>query len=174
MDTTFDRTKTQRVDDLFGSHMKAGKDEWLTPPDIIKALGQFDLDPCAPINRPWATAIRHYTVTDNGLMLPWEGRVWCNPPYGTETGIWLKRCAEHGNATALTFARTETRMFFETVWEKADAVFFFRGRLKFYHVTGKQGDSAGAPSILIAYGPENVAALKRAKLDGKFIALTGG
>jgi len=28
------------------------KDEWLTPPYIIKALGEFDLDPCAPINRP--------------------------------------------------------------------------------------------------------------------------
>jgi hypothetical protein len=26
-------------------------DEWLTPPEIIAALGQFDLDPCSPINR---------------------------------------------------------------------------------------------------------------------------
>jgi hypothetical protein len=27
-------------------------DEWLTPPEIIHALGLFSLDPCAPINRP--------------------------------------------------------------------------------------------------------------------------
>jgi len=41
-----------------GSHQSAAmmKDEWLTPPDIIKALGPFDLDPCAPIVRPWPTA----------------------------------------------------------------------------------------------------------------------
>ena len=36
-------------------------DEWLTPPDIIKALGEFDLDPSSPINRPWETAKKHYT-----------------------------------------------------------------------------------------------------------------
>jgi len=171
MDTTFERTKTEQVSDLFGPATKSGKDEWLTPPEIIKALGAFNLDPCAPIKPPWATAIRHYSVLDNGLMLPWEGRVWCNPPYGTETGIWLNRCAEHGNTIALTFARTETKMFFETVWDRADAVFFFKGRIKFYHVTGKQGDAAGAPSVLIAYGKENADSLERAKLSGKYIRL---
>lgn len=31
-------------------------DEWLTPLPIIEALEVFDLDPCAPIVRPWATA----------------------------------------------------------------------------------------------------------------------
>jgi hypothetical protein len=35
---------------------KMKSDEWLTPPGILKALGQFDLDPCAPVNRPWDTA----------------------------------------------------------------------------------------------------------------------
>lgn len=24
---------------------KDGKDEWLTPPEIVRALGEFDLDP---------------------------------------------------------------------------------------------------------------------------------
>ena len=70
-----------------GSHQaaKMKNDEWLTPPDIIKALGDFDLDPCSPIERPWPTAREHYTILDNGLMLPWHGRVWCNPPYGKES-----------------------------------------------------------------------------------------
>lgn len=49
-------------------------DEWLTPPSIIRSLGEFDLDPCSPINRPWDTAKQHYTVNDNGLLLPWFGR----------------------------------------------------------------------------------------------------
>jgi hypothetical protein len=27
-------------------------DEWLTPPEILAKLGEFDLDPCAPVVRP--------------------------------------------------------------------------------------------------------------------------
>jgi hypothetical protein len=41
-------------------------DTWLTPPELIQSLGIFDLDPCSPINRPWDTAKKHYTVNDNG------------------------------------------------------------------------------------------------------------
>lgn len=171
MNTTFERIKTEKKENLFGDFVQSGKDEWLTPPEILKALGAFDLDPCAPIRRPWETAKQHYTVLDDGLNKKWFGRVWCNPPYGTQTGRWLQRCAEHRNAIVLTFARTETKMFFDCVWDKADAVLFFRGRLKFYHVTGKPGGPAGAPSVLIAYGSENVISLFHSGLNGKFIKL---
>lgn len=150
---------------------KAGKDEWLTPPELIKSLGGFDLDPCSPINRPWDTANHHYNELDNGLMQNWEGRVWCNPPYGNQAALWLEKCALHGNAIALTFARTETNMFFRCVWNKADAVLFIKGRLKFYHVTGEQGGTAGSPSVLIAYGKENVKALELSGIKGKLITL---
>lgn len=74
---------------LFEGNTKQGKDEWLTPPSILKALGDFDLDPCSPINRPWDTAKKHYTIEDNGLNKKWEGRVWCNPPYGDEAEDWI-------------------------------------------------------------------------------------
>lgn len=141
--------------------VKEGKDEWLTPPDLIKSLGEFDLDPCSPINRPWPTAKKHYTIEDMGLMQDWEGRVWMNPPYGEETGDWLGKLRLHGNGIALVFGRTDTQYFQEYVFKVADALFFIRGRLKFYHVTGKQAkDSAGAPSVLIAYGNDNAEALK--------------
>jgi hypothetical protein len=159
MDVTFERKHLDR----------AGKDEWLTPPELVSALGEFDLDPCSPIVRPWDTAKKHFTELDNGLLLPWEGRVWCNPPYGKHTGVWLERCAAHGNAIALTFARTETNMFFSCVWGKAHAVLFIKGRLKFYHVTGVHGDSAGAPSVLIAYGIENAKTLETCGIKGKFL-----
>ena len=72
---------------------------------------------------------------------------------------------------ALTFARTETRMFFSCVWEKATAILFIKGRIKFYHVTGKQGNSAGAPSVLIAYGEENAEILKNCPIKGKFLRI---
>jgi len=148
-----------------------GKDEWLTPPSLIKSLGDFDLDPCSPINRPWDTAKNHYNINDDGLNKEWEGRVWCNPPYGTQTGVWLNKCAEYGNAIALTFARTETKMFFDCVWDKADAVLFIKGRIRFHHVTGEQGGAAGAPSILIAYGKNNIEMLRQSGINGKFILL---
>lgn len=148
-----------------------GKDEWLTPPEIIKSLGEFDLDPCAPINRPWDTAKTHYTVLDNGLLKDWNGRVFCNPPYGNYTGKWLEKCALHGNATALVFARTETKMFFNYVWEHAKSVLFIKGRLKFYHVSGEMGGSAGSPSILIAYDEQNSIQLEKSNIKGKFLRL---
>lgn len=157
MNTAFERTET-------------GKDEWLTPPEIIKALGDFDLDPCAPIVRPWSTATRHYTIEDNGLIQPWEGRIWCNPPYGNETGKWLARMAEHGNGIALIFARTETGNFFRYIWPTAQGVMFLKGRLVFYHVDGtRPQNSAGAPSCLVAYGTENARILKESGLSGKFL-----
>lgn len=139
------------MDVTFEGKTELGKDEWLTPPEIIYSLGEFDLDPCSPINRPWETAKKHYTINDDGLFQQWNGRVWCNPPYGKQAQYWLDKCALHGNAIALTFARTETKMFFSSVWYKADAVLFIKGRIKFYHVTGEQGNSAGAPSVLIAW-----------------------
>lgn len=150
-----------------GGHQSAtmGKDEWLTPPHVLAALGEFDLDPCAPISRPWDTAKEHYTAMDNGLAKPWLGRVWCNPPYGLEAEKWLDRLAQHGNGIALIFARTETRMFFDHVWRRADAVCFIEGRLHFHHVDGSRAKAnSGAPSCLVAYGGENVRALMRSKL----------
>lgn len=59
----------------FGNmHGTDGKDEWLTPPEITRALGSFDLDPCSPINRPWPTAEKHLTILDDGLSREWFGR----------------------------------------------------------------------------------------------------
>src|SRR5690349_9990318 len=122
-----------------GSHQrsKGAKDEWLTPPTIIQALGPFDLDPCAPVVRPWPTAERHFTIEDNGLRKKWEGRVWLNPPYKRdEIGLWLGRLVEHGNGIALIFARTETEDWFNHIWNRADAVLFMLGRVRFLHVDG--------------------------------------
>ena len=149
-------------------------DVWLTPPEIIKALGAFDLDPCSPIDRPWDTAKRHFNIHDDGLEQEWFGRVWCNPPYGLQATTWLKKLADHGNGIALIFARTETKMFFSQVWNRACAVFFFEGRLCFYNVKGERAKAnAGAPSCLIAYGENNVDALEKSGLQGKLIKLIG-
>lgn len=146
-------------------------EEWLTPPEIIRALGTFDLDPCAPSPRPWDTARMHYTKTQDGLSQPWAGRVWCNPPYGRETFRWLAKLADHGRGIALIFARTETRGFDETVWQRAHAVFFFRGRLRFFRQDGSKGGPANAPSCLVSYCDADTESIAASGLAGKLVRL---
>lgn len=159
-----------------GAHQSAsgGADEWLTPPDLIGALGAFDLDPCAPIERVWSTASKHYTIEDDGLRQEWHGRVWLNPPYST-ADKWLHRLAEHGHGTALIFARTETRLWFEHVWPRATGLLFLKGRLHFHYVNGKRADAnSGAPSVLVAYGASDAAVLAAEPLPGRYVDLTTG
>ena len=152
-------------------------EEWLTPRFILDALGPFDLDPCAPENRPWDTARRHYTIAQDGLSRRWSGRVFLNPPYGPETQSWLRQMALHGNGIVLTFARTDTAWFAESVWGSASALYFLRGRMRFCSTDGEPSEgTAGAPSVLIAYDSpgtdRNREALRTCGLDGHFVPLT--
>jgi hypothetical protein len=148
------------------SHQRnGGHDEWLTPPEILDKLGQFDLDPCAPKNPPWATAPLQYHKEMDGLSQPWFGRVWLNPPFGREAVKWLRKLVAHGNGIALVPARTETAMFYECVWNVADAVCFLKGRPHFHYVTGERAKAnSGAPIALIAYGHDNAVTLYEADL----------
>lgn len=152
---------------------RGASDIWLTPPEVVRAVGPFDLDPCAaPEPRPWATAARHYAHADgDGLTRPWEGFVWLNPPYGPETWPWLARLSAHpGGGIALTFARTETEGFFAHVWDKAAGLFFLKGRLHFHHPDGTRASmNAGGPSVLLGYTEEAVKRLARSPLEGHLV-----
>lgn len=153
------------------SHQSARmrNDEWLTPPEILAKLGVFDLDPCAPFCPPWRTAVKQYHKEQDGLSQPWEGRVWLNPPFGREAVKWLRKLVAHGDGIALIPARTETAMFYECVWNVADAVCFMKGRPHFHYVTGERAAAnSGAPIALIAYGRRNALALTQAQL-GKVV-----
>lgn len=135
-------------------------DEWYTPKWLIEALGTFDLDPAAPRRGHW-TATRCYTEEDDGLALPWYGRVFLNPPYSNPSP-WVEKLVEHRNAIALYFARTDTK-WMQRALDKADAVFLLKGRVRFVDMDGNQFQSAPAPSLLLAFGAPNVAALRVAQ-----------
>lgn len=78
-------------------------DDWYTPRWIFNAAGlTFDLDVAAPIAPEFRTcpARRYLTVLDDGLTQPWDGVIWCNPPY-SGPGPWARRFAEHSAGLAL-------------------------------------------------------------------------
>ncbi len=153
----------------------ANHDEWLTPPWLLHRLGRFDLDPCAPVSRPWPTAAHHYTLRDNGLNQPWHGRIWLNPPYGRQTFRWMDKLATHtGGGIALIFARTETKGFHHSIWRGAQYIFFFHGRLRFWRVDGTQAAAANAPSCLVAYRREERPFLAALQQEGKGILVERG
>ena len=154
-------------------HNNQSTDTWLTPPEIVSALGPFDLDPCTPIFMPWDTAEQRYTESDDGLSLPWYGRVWLNPPY-SKLKNWLGRMADHGNGIALTFARTETQAFHQFIFPYAYSLFFFQGRLYFYNEKGERARfNAGAPSCLISYTEQDSEKIDEADFNGCHLHLQG-
>jgi len=147
---------------------------WLTPKHIPKALGSFDLDPCGAPGHTLAHRTYLLENGEDGLTLPWEGRVWLNPPYGREAEPFLRKLADHNRGTALIFARTETRVFHELVWGKADSILFLEGRVTFLDESGVPARAnSGAPSCLVAYGPSDTRMLERSALPGRFIELRG-
>jgi hypothetical protein len=146
---------------------------WLSPPDLVKRLGHFDLDPCGSPGMPWRLADRVYTPPQDGLALPWSAgrpyRVWCNPPYGAHVGKWAQRMAEHGNGTLLIFGRTETQAWQEHIWPFADAILFPHGRVHFCLPSGDRAEGGTAPSSLVAYGQGNVEALVNSGIAGALV-----
>lgn len=162
-----------------GSHQSAnaGSHTWLTPPEIIGALGPFDLDPCAcPEPRPWATAHTHWTREDGPLRRAWFGRVWLNAPFGPKSLVmaFMRRMVIHGHGTALLFARTETELFFETVWGEATGLLFMRGRPHFHHQDGRRARAnSGAPVVLVSYGEEDGYRLSHVAMVGQSLGISG-
>jgi hypothetical protein len=148
--------------------------DWLTPKYIIDEIGPFHLDPCAAPNpRPWHTAKNHITLPQDGLAAEWKGRVFCNPPYGPDTGRWMQKMGEHNSGIALIFARVETKAWQEWVWPVADGILFLDGRLAFHKPDGTAGQTAGAPSALVAFSPADAECLRLSILPGVFTRAIG-
>lgn len=143
--------------------------EWYTPPEIIQALGEFDLDPCTSeiaynLNH---SAHRFFTKEDDGLSKKWSGRVWLNPPYEQPTITrFIERMALHGNGIALLYNRCDNKMFHEIIFPKADSICFLRDRIYFYRPDGTRGDRPGSGSVLIAFGENNTKAIETSGLRG--------
>ena len=158
-------------------NIDTGEKTWLTPPHIIEALGPFDLDPCCPPTMPWRTATQMVHWPNDGLKVDWTGRrVWCNPPYGRDAVPFLRKMAENktGGGILLVFARTDTAAWQDWIFPHAYGILFLRGRLRFHRPDGTQGETASAPSALVAYSELDFACLRESGLRGSFLRVCGG
>lgn len=170
--TTFDASRPGFGFEQPGGHADATEgNDWITPLPLVQRLGSFDLDPCESNNQPWPLAPRGYRLGrgEDGLELPWQGRVYCNPPYGPHVYKWALRMAEHRNGILLIFSRCETAPWV-SIWRAGDAFLFLQTRIRFCLPTGQRSGSGTAPSVLIAYGDHNVEALRNSGLAGALVS----
>lgn len=109
-------------------------DERYTPRWVFDALGAtFDLDPAAPTGgAPNVPTRAHYSVEDNGLIQPWHGLVWLNPPF-SDMPPWVDRWIAHGNG-CLLFPWSINALWIDTLLEAVEVVVRLR-RPKFEHPT---------------------------------------
>ncbi len=133
-------------------------DLWSTPQGLFDELNKefgFTLDVCATKDN--AKCAEYYTKEQDGLSLPWEGVVWCNPPYGRGIGEWVRRAwlssACGATVVMLLPARTDTRWFHDYIYSKGRVeVRFLKGRLKF----GNSKNPAPFPSMIVVFRGEKV------------------
>lgn len=102
----------------------ATSDDCYTPRWVFDAMGlRFDLDVAAPVGGPWHVPCdRYYTAADDGLVQPWDGLIWCNPPF-SRFMPWAERWAEH-SAGAIMGLVQPLNHYLAAVFDAADAVTF--------------------------------------------------
>lgn len=87
---------------------------------LAAGVDAFDLDVAACAEA--TCAARYYDKSQNGLSLPWFGRVWCNPPYSDiepwVTKAWSEINDPHGTALLVAMLIPATRT--EQGWWQRD------------------------------------------------------
>lgn len=132
---------------------KAKTDSWETPQYLFDQLNDefhFTLDVCA--DKDNAKLPKYFTKEQDGLKQDWTGEtVWCNPPYGRQMQLWIKKCYEHsiggGIAVMLVPVRTGNKAFHNWILPYAE-IRFIKGRLRF------GGSNVNAPfdSMIVIFG----------------------
>lgn len=145
--------------------------EWYTPAPYVEAarrvMGSIDLDPasCAEAQR-WIKAERYYSLTErgeDGLALPWHGRVWLNPPFDKSAEFSRKLISEYESghvemAIALIKFLPTYRWFAPL---KTYPMVVTNHRVSFWKAEGQPGESRYDNGIaFIFFGPK--------KLNGLF------
>lgn len=130
-------------------------DEWYTPEKYIEAartvMGTIDLDPASnEFANEVVKAEKYFDESTNGLEQEWFGNIWLNPPYSTAL---IPKFADKitssrfNQAIVLVNNATETAWFRKMV-DKASAIVFTTGRIKFRKRDGTHGTPLQGQAIM--------------------------
>jgi phage N-6-adenine-methyltransferase len=137
--------------------------EWWTPAiymeSVRNVMGEIDLDPAScPEANVVVKAKRFYSESDNGLVQPWYGRVFTNPPYSANKEFAEKTLAEFSGgsvteAIVLLGAHAIETKWFAPYW---DHTLCFTGhRIKFNTPTGPAIAGNIAGSVFVHLGKDS-------------------
>jgi hypothetical protein len=124
----------------------SASDEWYTPPEYIElarlVMGGIDLDPASnETAQNWIQASSYYTQPENGLNKIWRGRLWLNPPYGTQVQLWTQQAIREYQNGSITSALLLVRPAPGSAWyQQLSALFpccIPHKRIKFINASGK-------------------------------------
>jgi len=148
------------VSRLFALENVVDSDDWYTPAWVFDGLGlTFDIDVAAPDGgAPNVPARKFYTVGDDGLLQPWHGLVWCNPPYSAPTA-WCRRWAQHPDGCILIRADLSTGGPF-VAWSAADAAWVPPKRLQFNSGAGRSTGAVNFSTIMLGRGQAAVSGMR--------------
>ena len=120
---------------------------------VIACMGAIDLDPCSNSREiPNVPAAKHYTSQDNGLLQPWEGRVFLNPPFGPGVEVWFSKLYQEELAGRTTEAivlwksATETAAW-KTLTVLSCRVCFPSARIRFASPQGNESGPTFSPAL---------------------------
>jgi hypothetical protein len=147
------------------SHMRGAlekSDEHYTPKWLFDHMGiVFDLDVASPIGGSSVPTHKYYTEDDDGLIQPWSGKVWMNPPF-SKPSPWVDKFVENRNGIALLVVSKSK--WFKKIWVEADGIMPTPPNFKFDRPDGSN-KSISFQTFLFAFGDECVQAI--GKLEGK-------
>jgi len=136
-----------------------------TPPWVYESLAPFDLDPCAAKNTTIADTNYRLCDGENGLVLPWFGLAWCNPPFSQKEN-WAAKMAEHGNGI-LILPERGSAPWFGPLAEKCGAYFVMGKKINF--IGGPSSNNLG--SVLFPFGSLAVERIEKSGLPGHFVSV---
>ncbi len=133
--------------------------EWYTPKHVVDRVirvfdGFISLDPCSnsgDFETANVPALNYWTQAEDGLVQPWHGNVYMNPPYGDVIGDWVRRMCDAFESEEIDAAIALLPGRIDTAWFQLlnrYPICCVRGRLRF---SGSE-NSAPFPSVVVYLG----------------------
>jgi phage N-6-adenine-methyltransferase len=121
---------------------------------LSKRFGPFDLDAAATAENTLCG--RFYTEEDNALLQPWEGKVFCNPPF-RDMYPWIRKALGEtvlGTSTLMIAPVGCSQKWWHTVRNKSRIrVYYPTKRINFDLPDGSPTSSADRDTIFLWFSP---------------------